>query len=153
MIIWELVKNVLCACPIQKDGDSLDQGFCTAPQGDSNIQSRWEPALHSLCGEPQITTELWVPLMRPVHDSPAYRGGLHYMLLATEFWSLDNHQDFAVIRVNDIFPGLLHCYLVHKNYVLAFWTSNFANQCQVQKGYCHLSSTFSNFKGQRPTWK
>lgn len=50
----------------------------------------------------------------------------------------------AIVRFTEILPGLLHCCLVHKkNYVSAFQTPNFANQCQIQKGSCHLRAVHS----------
>lgn len=80
---------------------------------------------------PRVLTIAVQPAHRPIHAPLPNRPELLHKPVMAEGWSLDGHQDFAVVKFIEIVPGLLHCCLVHKNYVSALPTSNFANQCQV----------------------
>lgn len=80
---------------------------------------------------PHVLTIAVQPAHRPVHAPPPNCPEPLHKPVMGEGWSLDGHQDLAAIKSIEIVLGLLHYCLVHKNYVSALLTSNFANQYQV----------------------
>lgn len=53
--------------------------------------------------------------LRPASMPPLPRGPqLFHRPVVAQVLSLEGLKDFAIVQFNEIFPGLLHCCLVHK---------------------------------------